>query len=208
MLLDDQDQDLTAIGHWFIDSQGYYRASVKTGKRGGSKVHLHRLVLERMLGRSIDDDKCVDHANRDRLDNRRMNLREVTVSENNQNRKACRVAQSDRSQYWHVYLHVKGKRRRVSSIPTRAEAEEMAAKIDEAIRNGEDLETLVTSLRRSRGSRSDNTAGIRHVSWRAALNCYQARVVVKGVHHWGPRRDTATEAAADAARIRKTLGIT
>jgi hypothetical protein len=41
-------------------------------------VRMHRVILERLLGRQPGE---VSHKNRDRLDNRRSNLREATASE-------------------------------------------------------------------------------------------------------------------------------
>lgn len=60
-----------------LNSEGYAR--IGTNK-------LHRLILERVLGRNIMDGFMVDHINRDKLDNRRKNLREVSCLLNNINK--------------------------------------------------------------------------------------------------------------------------
>ena len=64
---------------------------------GGSKsvVAIHR----RIMGLSKGDGKFVDHINGDRFDNRRQNLRVITVAENAQNR----VCSGGSSQYRGVY---------------------------------------------------------------------------------------------------------
>ena len=54
-------------------------------ERNNQRVYLHRVIMD------CPDDKVVDHINHDTLDNRKSNLRIVTVSENQQNRKGSRV---------------------------------------------------------------------------------------------------------------------
>lgn len=49
------------------------------------KEWLHRVIMERVLGRKLTQDEEVDHINGDTLDNRRANLRVVTRTQNNQN---------------------------------------------------------------------------------------------------------------------------
>lgn len=64
---------------WYVSVQGY-----ACRKPGAQVVLMHREVLR-------TDAQTVDHANGDRLDNRRENLREATFSQNNYNR-GCRGA--------------------------------------------------------------------------------------------------------------------
>jgi len=77
-----EDQELLASG-WYVDSHGYARRSNPTPPP--DKVKLHRLVLERKLGRPLAQGEYSDHINGDRLDNRRENLRPVTLQQNQQN---------------------------------------------------------------------------------------------------------------------------
>lgn len=64
------------------ENHGYARRGVRVGEKSCS---LHRLILERKLGRPLKPGLFTDHINRHRLDNRRSNLREVTRRENNLN---------------------------------------------------------------------------------------------------------------------------
>lgn len=67
---------------------GIYRA-VKINK-GGPYYHAHRVAWEAMNG-PIPDGMCIDHINRDRLDNRIANLRVATMAENNRNVRASKA---------------------------------------------------------------------------------------------------------------------
>ena len=71
-LIDDDDLDLLGGIAWKPNTFGYL----------ASTVTLHRMLL----GLRFGDGRLVDHINRNRLDNRRENLRIVTASENCQNR--------------------------------------------------------------------------------------------------------------------------
>lgn len=59
----------------------YYRDGYALAKIDGRDVRMHRLVMN-----VTDPLKIVDHKNRDRLDNRKKNLRVFTPRENSNNR--------------------------------------------------------------------------------------------------------------------------
>lgn len=80
--VDPIDADLATMT-WRIGTDGYARNNTRTG----GEVRLHRLIMERVLGRSIEPKEWVDHVNRNKLDNRRCNLRMCTQSQNNYNQK-------------------------------------------------------------------------------------------------------------------------
>jgi len=94
-LIDEEDVDLFDIlwfahfmknskelhGQWYVDGHG----PTENGKR--KTIRLHRLILERMLGRSLCSSEHVDHINHDSLDNRRGNLRLATCQQNQFNQR-------------------------------------------------------------------------------------------------------------------------
>lgn len=83
MLIDDDREDLASLRGWYLHKDGYpVRERQVDGVRHVD--FLHHLVL----GTRPDRAFRVDHINRDRLDNRRSNLRIVTPSQNAQNRSA------------------------------------------------------------------------------------------------------------------------
>lgn len=66
---------------WAVSSDGY---AVNTYTRHNKR---HTIKMSRLiLGMADDDERQCDHMNRDRLDNRRANLRIATPSENSYNR--------------------------------------------------------------------------------------------------------------------------
>lgn len=71
--LDAEDEDLRAL-HWHVN-EGYARLP-------SNGPYLHKIVMERKLGAPLDAGLEPDHRNRDRLDNRRENLRPATRSQN------------------------------------------------------------------------------------------------------------------------------
>lgn len=80
VLVDPDDADLADL-RWSLNGGRYARRRIE--KNGQVKhVSMHRIVLERKLGRPIPSDMVVDHINGDGLDNRRENLREATQAQN------------------------------------------------------------------------------------------------------------------------------
>lgn len=75
-VVDDADVPLVADRIWRLHSAGYAVSFI-----GGQTVLMHRLIL----GLQPGDHVHTDHINRNRLDNRRENLRAGTQAENNRN---------------------------------------------------------------------------------------------------------------------------
>ena len=83
-LIDDIDYAFLSQWNWRVDPHGYaIRHSLKSehGEGPRTTVKMHRSVLQRVETLI----KNVDHINRDKLDNRRSNLRQATTSQNGQN---------------------------------------------------------------------------------------------------------------------------
>jgi len=90
VLVDESDYDIVAQYSWCLGSHGY-----ACGRVDGEVVLMHRLIL----GLS-DPDIQTDHINRDRLDNRRSNLRLATQQTNKHNVQG-RGASQYRGVGWH-----------------------------------------------------------------------------------------------------------
>jgi hypothetical protein len=85
VLFDDADLELVSRHKWWITPQGYAVTKIKRTDglkkdKGRRTIGMHRLIL------GDPDTPATDHINRDRLDNRRCNLRACTDSHNNRNR--------------------------------------------------------------------------------------------------------------------------
>ena len=119
-IVDDEDYELLSRFKWHFHrvkgrEYGYARTS------GKNKILMHRLLLDAVQ---------VDHANGNRLDNRRENLRSATQSQNGTNR-GCRadntsgykgVSFNKATQKWHAYIKHSQKRYHLGFYATPEEA--------------------------------------------------------------------------------------
>lgn len=101
-IVDATDYHLVAPYKWRAqkDRNTYYAVAWK--RLDGEKpevIRLHRVIM----GLSRGDGKIIDHINHDGLDNRRENLRVVTLSENALNRVRWRKKETATSKYFGVY---------------------------------------------------------------------------------------------------------
>ena len=76
-IFDKEDYELIKDYSWY-EQQGYIKTVIR-----GKNIALHRLVMGVL---DDDDRKPVDHINRNKLDDRKENLRIVTTAQNNKNR--------------------------------------------------------------------------------------------------------------------------
>jgi hypothetical protein len=76
--VDEADYEIVSPFRWH-EHDGYARTWIRT-KGGRYRVYMHRLIMGTPKG------KITDHVNRNRLDNRRANLRIIDVANNNRNR--------------------------------------------------------------------------------------------------------------------------
>jgi hypothetical protein len=91
-VIDAEDEELLGAHRWYRDPRGYAvrQVRVRPGRDGQSSEKMHRVVL----GLAPGDGVLSDHVNRNRLDNRRANLRRCNYAENAQNRKVKRATSS------------------------------------------------------------------------------------------------------------------
>jgi len=108
--LDDADYDRAKAFHWHKTTNGYVAGYVV--EQGGRRVYLHRWLLDAQPG------QFVDHIDGNKLNNRRSNLRLVTRSQNQANRRHNRTSRSrykgvtwhKRRKRWMARIQVRGRR--------------------------------------------------------------------------------------------------
>ena len=129
VIFDDDDLELVLKHKWWITPQGYACTKIRhaPGRKNRKTVGMHRIILGNPKTSSID------HINRNRLDNRKENLRACTDSENNKNRKissgksSCHRGVSFRNGKWQVVIRIDGKLKWFGYFKTEEEAADVAA---------------------------------------------------------------------------------
>ncbi len=90
-LIDQCDADLAQLKWYAAYFPKYAHGGNYIARRmyriGGKQVvrQLHRMILERVLGRELDPKEICDHVNGNPLDNRRCNLRLATFAQSSRN---------------------------------------------------------------------------------------------------------------------------
>lgn len=82
-IVDKQDADLAKI-KWGTSSDKKWIYAVTSSSK--NRNSMHRIVMERIVGRHLAKDELIDHINHNTLDNRRDNLRIATFAGNSRNR--------------------------------------------------------------------------------------------------------------------------
>lgn len=100
----EEDRDLLTESRWFVGKVGYAVRNVK-GKR---QEYLHRIVAARM-GLELSKTRCVDHIDRDKLNNRRDNLRSCSRTENQWNNASPGIGWEEARKKWRARLNKNGK---------------------------------------------------------------------------------------------------
>jgi hypothetical protein len=130
-LIDATDAAWASQWRWHLDPSGYALRNEWTDGRRCRGIRLHREIMG--LPRE-DDGRTVDHIDRDRLNNRKENLRIVTYAENGQNvtpsagcssvyRGVCWIKARRK---WSAYVTVKGKRQHLGYFASEVDASEVA----------------------------------------------------------------------------------
>ena len=76
-------QYLSDYSTWHISKNGYVTGHIPKSGKTGKNIYMHRLIAQRM---NLDLKYDVDHKNRNKLDNRRDNIRIATRSQQTANR--------------------------------------------------------------------------------------------------------------------------
>jgi len=79
-LVDKDDLDVVDDWSWCLSSDGYVKRTYDK-----KDLYLHRAIFEKHFG-TIPEDKMIDHIDRDKLNNRKSNLRLCSHAENMRNR--------------------------------------------------------------------------------------------------------------------------
>lgn len=128
VLIDDEDVDIFNKYNWHISDSGY---AVWRGLINGKNktIRLHRLIMH------ADEDQIIDHINRNKLDNRKSNLRFTTCAENLRNTSQYEKAKcyyyDNTKQRWTI----DAKRFGIKSLYM--DSEEACIKYIDALRKGE-----------------------------------------------------------------------
>lgn len=130
------------VGHALVDDEDAYLAEFRWSlnrrhgrayrKVAGQNIYMQRAIL----GLEFGDSRQGDHINRDRLDNRRSNLRIATPAQNSQNISSQRGASSrfrgvswDKARdKWAVYVKLGGLRRNLGRFADEEEAAAVASR--------------------------------------------------------------------------------
>jgi hypothetical protein len=112
-IIDEIDSDLASF-KWHANDEGTPMHPIYYAVRKG--MRLHRVILERIIGRQLLSSELSDHINCDSLDNRRSNLRIANKQENAHNRLPNSRSGTrkgfcwfPRDKKWLAYIHIGGK---------------------------------------------------------------------------------------------------
>lgn len=109
-IIDDKDYLNVSKYKWWVKHNNYVYTQIKR-----KTIYLHRLIM----GQSSLE---IDHINHNALDNRRINLRFVTRSQNNINKKNVYSGVSKFRNKWRARIKIGGKEIHIGIFPTRDSA--------------------------------------------------------------------------------------
>lgn len=111
-------------------TSGPYAQWNRLTEKGWRGFRVHRLIMERVLGRQLQSNEAIDHINGNPLDNRRSNLRLANKSQNaaNAKRRADNtsgykgVSWSRVSKKWRAYTREDGRQKHLGLFDTPEQA--------------------------------------------------------------------------------------
>ena len=118
ILVSDQDRDILSSHKWLcIKTQPSSNTNYVKTKIKLKTTYLHRLIMERVIGRCLESDERVDHIDQNGLNNTRENLRIVTAHQNAFNQPKRKKSSSkykgvtffERDKSWHARICFNGK---------------------------------------------------------------------------------------------------
>lgn len=132
VLVDDEDYEYLIQWKWYCNNCGYalrYQKRKQMHKTSKYKsIFMHRIII------GVKEGELTDHRNRDRLDNRRKNLRKANKSTNGMNRPATSTKKYTKYKgiywrkergYWEVRIGLKGRVMYLGKYDTEKEAAEV-----------------------------------------------------------------------------------
>lgn len=117
-IVDSEDFEKINQHNWYCDNNRAVRNSKMVSYQRGKKILMHREVM------GASDGSQIDHINRNPLDNRKINLRIVTASQNQMNRVVGGVYWHKRAKKWQVTISKNRKQRHIGYF----ESKEVAVK--------------------------------------------------------------------------------
>src|SRR3990167_67351 len=103
-LIDDEDYVLINKFKWCYSNHGYATRTQCISSNKDKKIYMHREIMK------PKNKKCVDHINHNTLDNRKINLRVCSHSQNLMNRKNAQRIYWDKSvKTWKARIRKEGK---------------------------------------------------------------------------------------------------
>lgn len=103
-IIDALDGDL-ALKHWTLSTKRNRAYVTRIEYPDRKTILLHRVIAGRLLGRELVKGEMVDHVDNDPLNNRRVNLR---VCSNTENVRNCSISKNNTSGYKGVYKNAQG----------------------------------------------------------------------------------------------------
>lgn len=123
-LVDDEDFEFLNQWKWYakydVYIKGFYALRSQhvgciDGKRRRKNIRMHRLIMERIIGRALEQKELIDHKNHDPLNNCRENLRIASTRQNGQNMKRKTKSKypgvdwNPSSKKWRARIQINGK---------------------------------------------------------------------------------------------------